>query len=176
MPKLSDTKRAELEAFWRAHLDGWAASDLNQREYCEAHGLPLKRFGNWRATFKHEVPTPARKLLWRGGPGHMASHMSDKEIGATSTGYIPSAASMPDGRRNFRVADKRRIVAEAMSPGTSLSTPHGVYDFDPRNSSSGLFDIAVLCESPCLIGYAVCPVRTDALSYPTSSSLASCSE
>jgi len=34
------TTRAELEAFWRAHLDGWRLSDLNQREYCEAHGLP----------------------------------------------------------------------------------------------------------------------------------------
>jgi hypothetical protein len=24
---------------------------LNQREYCEAHGIPLKAFGNWRAKF-----------------------------------------------------------------------------------------------------------------------------
>jgi hypothetical protein len=27
---------------------------LNQREYCEAHGLPLKRFGNWRASISIE--------------------------------------------------------------------------------------------------------------------------
>jgi hypothetical protein len=47
------SKRSELESFWRAHLDGWRRSDLNQREYCEAHGLPLKRFGNWRAKLKH---------------------------------------------------------------------------------------------------------------------------
>jgi hypothetical protein len=64
---MKETKRAELEAFWLAHLEGWAASDLNQREYCEAHGLPLKRFGNWRAKFRLEVPSPARKLLWRRG-------------------------------------------------------------------------------------------------------------
>jgi len=51
----------------------------------------------------------------------MASHMSDKEIAQTSTGYVPSAKSMPDGRRNFRMADKKRIVAEAMAPGASVS-------------------------------------------------------
>lgn len=45
MPRMKDTKRAELEAFWRSLLEGWTASDLNQREYCVAHGLPLKRFG-----------------------------------------------------------------------------------------------------------------------------------
>ena len=36
MPRLAATKHAELEAFWRAHLDGWRRSELNQREYCEA--------------------------------------------------------------------------------------------------------------------------------------------
>jgi hypothetical protein len=29
-------------------------SDLNQRQYCEAQGIPLKAFGNWRAKFKAE--------------------------------------------------------------------------------------------------------------------------
>ena len=28
MPRMKETKRAELEAFWRSHLEGWAASDL----------------------------------------------------------------------------------------------------------------------------------------------------
>jgi hypothetical protein len=37
-------KRSELESFRPAHLDGWRRSDLYQREYCELHGLPLKRF------------------------------------------------------------------------------------------------------------------------------------
>ena len=42
------------EAFWRAHHEAWQQSALNQREYCEAHGIPLKAFGNWRAKFKAE--------------------------------------------------------------------------------------------------------------------------
>ena len=40
------------EAFWRAHHEAWQRSALNQREYCEAHGIPLKAFGNWRAGSK----------------------------------------------------------------------------------------------------------------------------
>jgi hypothetical protein len=39
----------ECEAFWRSHHEAWRRSDLNQREYCEAHGLVLKRFENWRS-------------------------------------------------------------------------------------------------------------------------------
>jgi hypothetical protein len=33
-------------------------SALNQREYCEAQGIPLKAFGNWRAKFKAEPHSP----------------------------------------------------------------------------------------------------------------------
>ena len=51
------------EAFWRAHHEAWKRSDLNQREYCEAEGIPLKAFGNWRAKFKAEPQPPERKLL-----------------------------------------------------------------------------------------------------------------
>jgi hypothetical protein len=43
VPRMTETKR---EDFWRSHLEGWAASDLNQMEYCEACGLPQKRFEN----------------------------------------------------------------------------------------------------------------------------------
>jgi len=53
------------EAFWRAHHEGWKRSDLNQREYCEAHDLPQKGFENWRAKFKAEPPPQQRKLLYR---------------------------------------------------------------------------------------------------------------
>jgi hypothetical protein len=35
----------QSEAFWRAHHEAWKRSDLNQREYCEAQGIPLKGFG-----------------------------------------------------------------------------------------------------------------------------------
>lgn len=53
------------EAFWRAHHEAWQQSALNQREYCEVHGIPLKAFGNWRAKFKAEPQLPVRKLLYR---------------------------------------------------------------------------------------------------------------
>ncbi len=123
MPRLKAAKRSELESFWRAPLEGWRRSDLNQREYCELHGLPLKRFGNWRAKLKHEEPAPTGKLLYRRGGGlrHMSSHMT-KEIVPPPSGYIPSARSAPPGaRRRFSEADKRRIVEEACRPGASVS-------------------------------------------------------
>ncbi len=123
MPRMTAGKRSELESFWRAHLEGWRGSDLNQREYCELHGLPLKRFGNWRAKLKHEDPGPTGKLLYRRGGGlrHMSSHMT-KEIVPPPSGYIPSARSAPPGaRRRFSEADKRRIVEEAERPGASVS-------------------------------------------------------
>jgi hypothetical protein len=63
------------EAFWRAHHEAWRCSELNQREYCEAQGIPLKAFGNWRAKFKAEPQLPERKLLYRrGGLSHTLSH------------------------------------------------------------------------------------------------------
>src|SRR5258707_11383950 len=69
------------EVFWRAHHEAWQHSALNQREYCAAHGIPLKAFGNWRAKFKAEPQLPVRKLLYRRGGlshalGHSPSHMT----------------------------------------------------------------------------------------------------
>ena len=123
MPRMKAAKRSELESFWRAHLEGWRRSELNQREYCELHELPLKRFGNWRAKLKHEEPVSAGKLLYRRGGGlrHMSRHMS-KEIPSARSSYIPSGRSAPSGaRRRFSAADKRRIVEEAECPGASVS-------------------------------------------------------
>jgi hypothetical protein len=60
MARLMPEGSAELEAFWRSHHERWANSSSNQREYCEAHGLPLKRFGNWRAKFKDEAEAARR--------------------------------------------------------------------------------------------------------------------
>jgi len=132
MARVSDQKRAELESFWRGHHEGWQLSDLNQREYCELHELPLKRFGNWRAQFKDEETVAQANLLWRRGGGlrHVSGHMSNKEIEPVSTGYVPSAKSLPDGRRNFRMADKKRIVAEALAPGASISAVARRYGID----------------------------------------------
>ena len=119
MPRMKAARRSELESFWRAHLDGWRRSDLNQREYCELHGLPLKRFGNWRATLKHEEPTSAGKLLYRRGGA--LSHMTKGAVPAPAS-HIPSTRSTPPGkRRRFSEADKRRIVEEADRPGASVS-------------------------------------------------------
>ena len=122
MAGVSRAKHAELEAFWRFHHDEWSRSPLNQREYCELHGLPLKRFGNWRAQFDGEEKSRHAGLLYRrGGLRHMSGHMSGKDNAPLSTGYIPSARAAPDGRRNFRLSDKKRIVGEALAPGASVS-------------------------------------------------------
>ena len=120
MPKLSAEKWAELEGFWRHHHEEWKQGTLNQREYCELHGLPLKRFGNWRDRFKAEDEVRQAGLLYRrGGLRHMSSHMSDRE-NPVSTGYFPSGRVMPQVRRDFRLSDKKRIVAETMAPGASV--------------------------------------------------------
>lgn len=124
MSRVKAGKWSELEAFWHSHLDEWQRSTLNQREYCELHGLPLKRFGNWRAKFKHEAPAVPGRVLYRhgGSARHMANHMSGRETGPISTGYIPSARSAPsERRRDYSEADKKRIVGEVYRPGASVS-------------------------------------------------------
>jgi hypothetical protein len=65
MPDKVLTRERYGETFWRKHHEAWQQSTLNQREYCEAHGIPLKAFGNWRAKFKAEPQLPARKVSAR---------------------------------------------------------------------------------------------------------------
>lgn len=135
MPKVKAQKRLELETFWLSHLEGWQRSALNQREYCELHGLPLKRFGNWRAQFRDDGSVSRGKLLYRrgGSLSHMSGHMTDRETGPISPGYIPSGrSSTPEARRNFSEADKRRIVGEACRPGASVSGVARRYGIAPR--------------------------------------------
>jgi hypothetical protein len=50
------------EAFWLAHHEAWRRSELNQREYCEAQGIPLKAFGNWRAKFQSRAATAGAQV------------------------------------------------------------------------------------------------------------------
>jgi hypothetical protein len=112
------------EAFWRAHHEAWQQSALNQREYCEAHGIPLKAFGNWRAKFKTEPQPSVRKLLYRRrGLGHTLSHSVSHSLSHMTYGcaepIVPPARQ--GHRRKFSEADKRRIVEEAVQPGASLS-------------------------------------------------------
>jgi len=48
---------------------------LEKRQYCEAEGIPLKAFGNWRVIFRAEPQPPERKLLYRRrGLSHTLSH------------------------------------------------------------------------------------------------------
>jgi transposase-like protein len=114
------------EAFWRAHHEAWRCSELNQRKYCEAQGIPLKAFGNWRAKFKAEPKPPARKLLYRrGGLSHSLSHSLSHTLSHMTYGpaeqVLIIAPAREGHRRKFSEADKRRIVEEAVQPGASLS-------------------------------------------------------
>ena len=105
------------EAFWRAHHEAWQQSALNQREYCDAHGIPLKAFGNWRAKFKAE---PQRKLLYRRrGLGHTLSHSVSHMTYGCAELIVPLARE--GHRRKFSEVDKRQIVEQAAQPGASLS-------------------------------------------------------
>src|SRR5258708_1301490 len=104
------------EAFWRAHHEAWPQSALNQREYCEAHGFPLKAFGDWRAKFKAEPrPTLAQAALpARWAKSYPWSHLSHSLSHMTYDGpIVPPARG--GHRRKFSEADKHRIVAEACS-------------------------------------------------------------
>jgi Transposase len=115
------------EAFWRAHHEAWRRSDLNQREYCEAHGIPLKAFGNWRAKFKAEPQPVARKLLYRrGGLSHALSHSLSHPLSHMTypSSPLPGPVVLParEGhRRRFSEADRRRILEEAAQPDASLA-------------------------------------------------------
>lgn len=134
------------EAFWRAHHEGWKRSDLNQREYCELHGIPLKAFGNWRARFVAEPqPAPPKLLHRRGGLSHTFGHSPSHTLNHTlshSPGPVayptmpPPPLIVPPGReghrRRFSEADRRRILAEAEQPGGSLSEVARRYDVDRR--------------------------------------------
>ena len=46
------------EAFWRAHHEAWRRSELNQREYCEAEGIPLKAFGKLAGEVQGRTTAP----------------------------------------------------------------------------------------------------------------------
>src|ERR1700687_4201070 len=114
------------EAFWRAHHEAWRHSELNQLEYCEAQGIPLKAFGNWRAKFKAEPQPPVRQLLYRRrGLSHTLSHSVSHRLSHMTYGSPMSGPIVPPAReghrRQFSEEDKRRIVEEAARPGASLS-------------------------------------------------------
>src|SRR5690349_19952881 len=112
--------RLEFEALWRSQHGAWRRSELNQREYSRAHGLPLQRFGNWRAKFKAE-PEVAGKLLGR--RGGKLSHLPKKASQMTTEvgPPVPDPARTVAGRRTFSEAEKQRIIDEASQPGVSVA-------------------------------------------------------
>lgn len=135
------------EAFWRTHHEAWQQSVLNQREYCEAHGLPLKAFGNWRAKFKAEPQPPVRKLLYRrGGLSHRLSHTLSHSLSHMTSNPRPIVPPAREGhRRAFSEDDKRRIVEEATRPGASLSAVARSYGIAARVVFRWKQDLAVPC-------------------------------
>jgi hypothetical protein len=128
----------QSEAFWRARHEAWKRSDLNQRQYCEAEGIPLKAFGNWRAKFKAEPQPLERKLLYRRrGLSHSLSHTLSPGLShVTYPSSRPESPIVPrprEGhRRRFGEADKRRILEEAAQPGASVSDVARRYGIDRR--------------------------------------------
>jgi Transposase len=132
--------RRQQKAFWRAHHEAWKRSDLNQREYCEAHKIPLKAFGNWRAQFKAEPQPAAPKMLYRrGGSSHGLSHTLSHTLSHSLSHVTKEVASRPivpaarEGRRRtFSDHDKRRIAEEAMRPDANLSAVARSYGIAAR--------------------------------------------
>ena len=135
------------EAFWRAHHEAWKCSDLNQREYCDVHGLPQKAFENWRAKFKAEPQPPARKLLYRrGGLSHTVSHsLSHGPSHPLSHVTYPSSRlpvlivppAREGHRRRFSEVDRRRILEEAAQPDASLAEIARRYGIDLLDQHGG---------------------------------------
>lgn len=107
--------RLKLESFWRAYLKGWRDSNLNQREYCELRGLPLKRFGNWRAAFKKDQTIVPEALLWWRGGG------DQPRLKPRSRSMNPSPT--PPRRRRLACTDnnRKRIINEACGDNASVS-------------------------------------------------------
>src|ERR1700737_2350960 len=111
MPDKFRTRERYGEVFWRKHHEAWQQSALNQREYCEARGIPLKAFGNWRARFKAEPQPSSPKLLYRrGGLSHPLSHSLSHDLPMDP--IIPPAHE--GRRRGFSEADEQQILEGAI--------------------------------------------------------------
>jgi hypothetical protein len=96
------------EAFWRAHHEAWQQSALNQRQYCEVHGIPLKAFGNWRARFKSEFQLSSPKLLYRRrGLSHTVSHSVSHRLSHMTYGSPMSGPIVPPAREGLSAAVQR---------------------------------------------------------------------
>ena len=147
----------QSEVFWRAHHEAWKRSDLNQRQYCEAEGIPLKAFGNWRVIFKAEPQPPERKLLYRrrglshplSPPlSHPLSHLLSHVAYASSSATGPIVPRPREGhRRRFSTADKHRILDEAAQPDVSVAEVARHYGIHLRVLRRWKQDLAALTAS-----------------------------
>jgi hypothetical protein len=130
--------KRQREDFWRAHHEAWKRSDLNQRQYCELHGLPQKAFENWRQMFRLEPEPPQRKLLYRRRP--LSPPLSPPASPPLNPGAYPSSQlaapivqrPREGHRRRFSDADKRWILQEAARPEASAADVARRYGIDQR--------------------------------------------
>ncbi len=119
------------EAFWRAHHEALRHSEFNQREYCEAQGIPLKAFGNWRAKFKAEPQPAARKLLYRrGGLSHTLGHSPSHRLSHMTDGSPASGPIIPPAREGHRQRFGGRD-AELLAPEFRSLEPGALSDQEP---------------------------------------------
>lgn len=130
--------KRQNEQFWRAHHEAWKRSDLNQRQYCEAEGIPLKAFGNWRAQFKAEPQPVERKLLYRRRPlSPPLRPPVSPPIGPVTYPFSPLVGPIvprprEGHRRRFNDADKQRILEEAAQVDASAAQVARRYGIAPR--------------------------------------------
>src|SRR6186997_406165 len=103
------------EVFWRAHHEAWKRSDLNQRQYCEAHGLPQKAFENWRQKFRAEPQPPERRLLYRRRPFSPPLSPGTYPSSRLAGPIVPRPRE--GHRRRFSDDDKHWILQQAAQPG-----------------------------------------------------------
>jgi transposase-like protein len=148
------------QAFWRAHHEAWIQIELNQRAYCEAYGIPLKAFGNWRAKFKAEPRSPVRKLLYRrGGLSHTLSHGLSHRVSHVTYGLPESGPIVPPAReghrRRFSEADKRHIVEETAKPGASLSEVARRYGIAARVLFRWKQELTVTTAAPMFVAVQI---------------------
>ena len=130
--------KRQREDFWRANHEAWKRSDLNQRQYCEFHGLPQKAFENWRQMFRREPEPPQRKLLYRRRP--VSPPLSPPPSPLVNPGAYPSSQlaapivqrPREGHRRRFSDADKRWILREAGRPEASAADVARRYGIDQR--------------------------------------------
>jgi hypothetical protein len=104
--------------FWRAHHEAWKRSDLIQRQYCEAEGIPLKAFGNWRAQFKAEPQPPELKPLYR---RHCAGHHRRRLSHPPTLSHPSSGVTYPSSRLEGSIVPRPRGCTAPHSAGCVMT-------------------------------------------------------